>query len=320
MIVEREDIHEALDEWLKLGFSQESLGILKERLYDRVECLRKGNIDREDIDKSKGLKDVNKHSRLFKNLYYRLLLLYRGKILGGRDGEYVELNSSDKHVIWLKEPSIETIEYEGTIKYHEIKHCAIREFFNLLLDKKSDLYKGLDNEEVKKRILNAYEISKSSLCTRSMRFQIKVNLTPKETRDKWKLINEIDNYSGDKTEIITKNRYSLGNTFSLILHNNLVESSCNDERSTKEFNGCIKNNLLKLLTSISLSIYVYFLDLPNEIKSLYSLLALMPAYLYLSRYSNIKNYGDFGIRKRLEENIQDIKDPYGQFLGFITTK
>jgi len=312
MIVERQDIDEALDEWLDIGFSQESLNILKNRLYDRVVCVRKENIDRENIERAKGLKNVNKHLTLFKNLYYRLLFLYREKILKGISGQYMRLNPSNQHVIWLKDQPPKRKEYEIVSKYHEIRHCAIQEIFNLILDKESNLYEGLDGEEVKKRILKSYETLKSRL-----------HIVSKRIGDKHNLIEEIDSYDGDKLEIIMKSKNCLKNIFPVMIYiksNNLGESSCNNERQTLEWNRYVKNNILKYLASMSVSLGVYFFDIPNYIKGPCSLLSLIPACCFFLRYKNRKNYGDIGIRGRVKENIQNIKDPYGQFLGFITTK
>ena len=135
MIVERETIDTALTEWLNLGFSPESLDILKNRLYDRVVCE-----------------------------YWEKLGIATGQY-GGFD------SSNNVHVIQLEKKLLKKKGRGIDTKYHEIRHCAIEEIFHVLLDKESELYNGLDNRNTEKRILDAYKISKSPLYTRSMRYR-----------------------------------------------------------------------------------------------------------------------------------------------------
>jgi hypothetical protein len=290
MSIPREDIDSALEEWINIGFSSESLNILKNRLYDKVVCE------------------------------------YWKKLEGAAVAEYGGFDSSNnKHIIRLEKKLLKKKKDEISSKYHEIRHCAIQEIFYALLDKESELYYGLDDENIEKRILDAYQISKLPLNTRSMRFQTKIRLVPKETRDKWKLIDEIDNYDGNKLEMITKNKNSLAEALDDILlfsNNSLIESVCESEQQAIKNNRHGKISLLTFLTTTPFYIYGLFtISTSPLIEQLYMYLGSFPVALSGFGYiAYFRPYGNVGIRERLKKNIENITDPYGQFSGFIKTK
>jgi len=279
MIVEKETIDAALIEWLNLGFSSDSLKILQNSLYDRIDCRYKGN---------------------------------------GDYGIYNGLNvKRDVHIITIGKKA------KQQTYYHEIRHCASAEIFRILLDSDNELYDNLDETNVKEKILEAYEISKVPLKNRMLRLFIKALLS-KRTKDGLKVLKQVDNYDGNnKLKAIEDNKTLLTNLFYDLFsvgYKSHAESLCQTEKEAIKYN---KLKRIALPISVGMTtLYFYGLSIPKNdfVETIYEWAGALSIPLIFTTYLVLRWYGNVGIRNRLKNNIENITDPYEQFINFIRTK
>jgi hypothetical protein len=287
MIARREEVDSALADWLSLGFSQESLDILKHRLYDRI-----------SFEPSRS---------------HFALMSYEG-FDPSRQSHVIKF---DNDIYMSKRDKIDSS------KYHEIRHCASAEIFHTILDKDSDLYKGLDPNDADKKILSAYESFNPLPITRKRTFL----MTPIFSEEKRRKINErvelverVESHDGNKLEIISENKTSLADALFYLFG---VRNHCLRESIAGTEQEVIKNDKKKKISALVLSSsiltsagLVYFT--PNStIPIAISILAYWTSGFF---YTINRAYDDVKARHMLRNNIQNIQNPYDQFLRFITTK
>jgi hypothetical protein len=307
----REDIDSSFEDWLTLGFSRESLDILKRRLYGRIEF---EYVSRRKMNDTKGY--VKSHD--FTRERYRLAIV-RG----------------------LKD-------IQDT-KEHEIRHLGVKEIYCILLDRKSELYAGLEEEESIRKIMNAYHTVLSS-CTLDggPKEELPLMEKTKKILDEYSetliklerslqlitagkrsempiansIVNEIDDmnksYVSDFLYHLSWFSKNTGRIWSQRKTSKFEENVCRTEREV------IKNNRLSkigfLSSSLILSVPISsLLELIPSSAFLNCLLAVTVATTFL--YSlNANLMGKVDIRKRIKSRIEDTSSPYEQFLGFVITK
>ena len=124
-IISREDVDRSLDDWKNIGFSDDSLNILKNRLYNNVIYL---------------FEPRSRNHRLGKN----------------SNGEYSGYDDGSHLLLFKDEKTYNT----NTVRYHEIRHAAQQEIIRLLIDEESEIYKGMNKAEIRKIVeMIDYEIS-----------------------------------------------------------------------------------------------------------------------------------------------------------------
>lgn len=287
MIVGREDVDSALADWLSLGFSPESLRILKDRLYDRIVC------------------EPSRSS--FASMSYE----------GFDSSRCAHVIKFDDSVHMYKKDKIDSC------KYHEIRHCASAEIFHALLDKDSEMYKGLDTNDVDGKILAVYESLDPISITRKKTFL----LTPifsKERRGKInervELVQEVEKYDGNKLKIISENKASLADAlfyFFGVRNHRLRESIAGTEQEVRKNDKKKKISALAFASSVLTGIgLLYFTPSSTAPIAISLLVYLASGYSYTINSA----YGDLNARYRLRKNIQNVQEPYDQFLKFITTR
>jgi hypothetical protein len=287
MIVRREEVDSALADWLSLGFSQESLDILKHRLYGRV-----------SFESSRS---------------HFALMSYEG-FDPSRQSHVIKF---DNDIYMSKRDKIDSS------KYHEIRHCASAEIFHTILDKGSELYKGLDPNDADKKILSAYESFNPLPITRKRTFLMAPIFSKEKRRkinERIELVERVESYDGNKLEIISENKTSLADALFYLFgvrNANLRESIAGTELEVVKNNKEKKVSALIVLSSLS-ALPVLICLAPNS-PALFAMSVL--AYWVSGYFYTVKNcYGDVGARRRLKNNIQNVQGPYDQFLRFITTE
>lgn len=283
--ISNEDIDAAIDEWSKLGFTQESLDILRHRLYDKVTSF-----------------EITNKKYVFGAEYF---------------GFYPDRNL---HVIGLKE---EEYEKASTI-HHEIRHGMQAEIFRILLDQDSEVYYGLSEEQKGERLLEVYETVKPLINSNTVGFFTGIGGFRKGVRKGIKSLKKINSSDKrNVVEEIRKNRelyaYALENAFAC-KNKSRSETLCMTAEEVKK--GSLQNRvLLSSFLAVSAA-YAYGWTIPyvassNLLGSLYMYGMCLPMGLAFVYFGSNRYYGNKKSVKKLVDRLSPGQEPYQQFLSFI---
>jgi len=282
-IVSDEDIDESLEEWVDLGFSKESLEILRRRLYGKI-------------------------------ISYDFLVE-----IPFFDGSYGWFDTQrNAHIIESKEEKFRKGSW-----YHEIRHCFSAEIFRILLDTKSEMYGGLTEEQKNERSLEVYDTVRPLIHSKKIGFAARIRAIPKKEREgleSLKQINPPDKHG--VLDAVRKNKELYARTLDYIFAYKNMSLSENICMTTEEVNkASLDNKIMLSLISAMAAAYAYGWTIVGMNKSnsshlLYASMACIPLTCMLY-FGIFRHYGNKKVIEKLRNRLSTNQEPYEQFLTFV---